>query len=746
MTIKKYLARFIFLAVAVFSALPSAAAQERLCDPSFEDCRTPLLNLIRNETVGIDVAFWFMEDSRYANELIRRHQAGVPIRVIIDPRANSTYPFNAQMLNDLAAAGIPMRRKLSGGIMHWKMMLFVGQNQMEFSGANYSPDAFKPDTPFVNYIDEAIYFTDDPNVINSFKTKYDDLWTDTTAYGNYANITPPLQRRYPTFPIDPELNFPPQNSFAGRAVNRYNAETQKIDVIMFRITDARHPDAMIAAKNRGVQVRLITEPEQYREVKYLWHSYNVDRMYMAGIPIKHTKHLGLNHQKSVVLYSQGLTIFGSSNWTSASSNSQQEHNYFTTKSWFFDWFVNQFERKWNSSSEFEPFVPLPPDRPVYSLPADQALGQPTTVTLTWQGGPWAHRYDIYLGTDPNNLQLIAADVRTGAPTGTTKETYTLTGLSQGTTYYWRVTGKTMANMTRDGNVWSFTTTGTAPIPPAPANLAATAVSSHQINLSWSDVSDETGYKVERSPNGSSSWVQIGTTAAGAVTYQDQGLTDGTTYHYRVRAFNASGNGPYSNTANATTPQTPPPSTDDVVLYASEASVKVGNWTVVSDSTAAGGARLSNPNASAARIDTPLANPSSYFEMTFNAEAGRPYRLWLRGKADNNYWGNDSVHAQFSRSVTSTGSSVYRIGTTSATLVNLEDCSGCGISGWGWQDNGYGSGVMGPLIYFETSGTQTIRIQVREDGFSIDQIVLSPDTYLTTSPGALKNDSVILPKP
>ena len=37
----------------------------------------------------------------------------------------------------------------------------------------------------------------------------------------------------------------------------------------------------------------------------------------------------------------------------------------------------------------------------------------------------------------------------------------------------------------------------------------------------------------------------------------------------------------------------------------------------------------------------------------------------------------------------------------------------------------------------------MRIQVREDGLSIDQIVLSPTTYVTRSPGALKNDTTIL---
>jgi hypothetical protein len=188
----------------------------------------------------------------------------------------------------------------------------------------------------------------------------------------------------------------------------------------------------------------------------------------------------------------------------------------------------------------------------------------------------------------------------------------------------------------------------------------------------------------------------------------------------------------------------PPAPTTIVLYASQASVRVGNWNPVADQTAAGGARLWNPDAGAPKLADPVASPAHYFEMTFSAQGGTAYRLWLRGKAQNDFWGNDSVFFQFSDSVDQ-GAAVYRIGTTSATTINLEDCSGCGLSGWGWQDNGWGVGVMGPLIYFANTGTHTLRIQVREDGLSIDQIVLSPDTYLNTSPGALKNDNTILPK-
>jgi endonuclease/exonuclease/phosphatase family metal-dependent hydrolase len=186
------------------------------------------------------------------------------------------------------------------------------------------------------------------------------------------------------------------------------------------------------------------------------------------------------------------------------------------------------------------------------------------------------------------------------------------------------------------------------------------------------------------------------------------------------------------------------SAQDIVLYASQAPTKVGSYSSVADSTAAGGARLTNPDLGAAKIVTASTNPASYAELTFTASAGKPYRLWVRGITLNNSPYNDSAFIQFSGSVDSVGNPVYRIGTTSATEINLEDCSGCALSGWGWQDNGWGIGVYGPQIFFETSGTQKLRIQVREDGFSIDQIVLSPSTYLSSSPGALKNDNTILP--
>ena len=86
-----------------------------------------------------------MEDGWYTDELIKKWNAGVPVR---DPGGLPRQPRpiqpTAPILDRFKNAGIPMRERFTGGILHWKMMLFSGQGIVEFSGANYSADAWLP--------------------------------------------------------------------------------------------------------------------------------------------------------------------------------------------------------------------------------------------------------------------------------------------------------------------------------------------------------------------------------------------------------------------------------------------------------------------------------------------------------------------------------------------------------------------------------------------------------------------------
>jgi hypothetical protein len=211
---------------------------------------------------------------------------------------------------------------------------------------------------------------------------------------------------------------------------------------------------------------------------------------------------------------------------------------------------------------------------------------------------------------------------------------------------------------------------------------------------------------------------------------------------RAAATNAAGRRTVS-AARSVTVRNPIGPDDEIVLYGSDAAIKGTGWRFVADASAASGRRLQSANAGAT-VTSALSSPASYAELTFDANADTPYRLWIRGRAIANSPDNDSVHVQFSGSVNQSGTAAFRSGTHSSTRVNIEDCVGCGLSSWGWQDNEVGKEVLGPLIYFAAPGPQRLRIQAREDGLGIDQIVLSAVRYRFGAPGALRADTTILP--
>ncbi len=140
--------------------------------------------------------------------------------------------------------------------------------------------------------------------------------------------------------------------------------------------------------------------------------------------------------------------------------------------------------------------------------------------------------------------------------------YSDTGRSPSTDYRYRVRAFNVGGNSAYSNIANATTPA-APPPPAPSNLTATAMSYSHVELSWSDnSSNENGFRIERctGPMAScTSFVQIAQVTFDINALSDLGLQGQTTYTYRVRAFNASGQSAYSNSAQVTTPTAPPTS-------------------------------------------------------------------------------------------------------------------------------------------------------------------------------------------
>jgi murein tripeptide amidase MpaA len=141
-----------------------------------------------------------------------------------------------------------------------------------------------------------------------------------------------------------------------------------------------------------------------------------------------------------------------------------------------------------------------------------------------------------------------------AAVGANVASYADAGLSAATSYSYRVRAYNAAGDSGYSNTATAVTAAAPATPNAPTNLAAAVVSKSQINLTWMDnATNEDGFKIERCKGATcTNFTQIATVGANATSYANTGLARRTTYRYRVRAYNASGNSGYSNMVSATT--------------------------------------------------------------------------------------------------------------------------------------------------------------------------------------------------
>jgi len=121
---------------------------------------------------------------------------------------------------------------------------------------------------------------------------------------------------------------------------------------------------------------------------------------------------------------------------------------------------------------------------------------------------------------------------------------------------------------------------------------------------------------------------------------------------------------------------------DVVLYTSDVTAVSGNFSAASSASGAGGMKMQSTDYGWSTTNAPLPYPNDYFEVTFTAPAYVKYHVWVRLRAQDDSKWNDSVWVQFSDALDSGGNSIYPINSSSGLAVNLERCSGCGVSGWG----------------------------------------------------------------
>jgi rhamnogalacturonan endolyase len=202
-----------------------------------------------------------------------------------------------------------------------------------------------------------------------------------------------------------------------------------------------------------------------------------------------------------------------------------------------------------------PVAPSPATAPtVTASPGDQQ------ITLSWAGITNAVGYVIEEATSSGGPYTYVGSV--------TETTYTVTGLSNGTTYYFLVQAENSGGASANSNTATTTTA-----PPPPGTVIATPGNT-QIGLSWSTVTSATGYTIKRGTVTGGPYNTTVATVAGP-SYTNTGLTNGTPYFYVIETRNAFGTGSNSVEATATPTGSVPLAPTGLSATAGSAKVTLG---------------------------------------------------------------------------------------------------------------------------------------------------------------------------
>jgi fibronectin type 3 domain-containing protein len=196
----------------------------------------------------------------------------------------------------------------------------------------------------------------------------------------------------------------------------------------------------------------------------------------------------------------------------------------------------------------------------------------TSVGLSWIDNA-TNESSVDIETAPSSGGPWTAVVTLGA----NAVSYTHTGRTPATTYYYRV----RAVNNGGPSAWSNIASVTMPqVPPAaPTSLGASAISSSRIDLGWTDnAMNEEAYEVDRGPTVAGPWTTIATLPSNTESYASTGLDSVTAYYYRVRATNQAGPSAYSNVTGATTMLSLPTPPDNLVVTGVTDNSVALSWT------------------------------------------------------------------------------------------------------------------------------------------------------------------------
>lgn len=319
--------------VPVFAALPPipVVTFKGLSFKSIQFSRTDripvsLVAAIDKTERTLLLALYDLRLSEVADAILRAKARGVVVRLVYDkshtkPAVPGTSSGPSAEYQALIDAGVPTRVLKGGGsfgIMHHKYAVFDGELLMTGS-FNWTRAA--DDKNFENAV-----FKTDPVLIEGFVRNWDWMWSlDESAEPK----GPPSDRLKPVVFAGgkyPRYAFSPQGGVEDLLVDALARAKKTIDMAIFSFYSQRVADALIAAKARGIVVRVATDAMQARRSQPMLALSN------AGVPLRLSAGrggAGVMHHK-YALVDGALLMSGSYNFSANAELYNFENDLFTT--------------------------------------------------------------------------------------------------------------------------------------------------------------------------------------------------------------------------------------------------------------------------------------------------------------------------------------------------------------------------------------------------------------------------------
>ncbi len=185
------------------------------------------------------------------------------------------------------------------------------------------------------------------------------------------------------------------------------------------------------------------------------------------------------------------------------------------------------------------FTTIAPGTPTLVSPANGATGIATNPTMIWNAVAGANSYRLQVSTNNTFASTVYDDsTRTNTSQG-------ISGLTVGSTYYWRVNSKTSGVTSSYSTIWSFTTLGPPAAPILFSPLAGAQNQPTSLTLSWLASTGANTYRLQLSTSAVFAGTVFDDSTIAITSQPITGLTVGITYYWRVNAKNAAGTSAYS---------------------------------------------------------------------------------------------------------------------------------------------------------------------------------------------------------